>query len=95
MEINITYPDGMTREEAIQYAVEETKLCDKRRKILEVEISLDGEEVVIENKNSGNIKRIRRITGYLAPIQSFNDAKQSELSDRYAHLTLDQRAIRE
>ncbi|EKE00686.1 MAG: hypothetical protein ACD_21C00292G0001 [uncultured bacterium] len=33
-----------------------------------------------------SIKRIRRITGYLSTIDRFNDAKQAELKQRYAHL---------
>jgi anaerobic ribonucleoside-triphosphate reductase len=33
-----------------------------------------------------SIKRIRRITGYLSTIERFNDAKQAELHQRFAHL---------
>ena len=33
-----------------------------------------------------NIKRIRRITGYLSTINRFNDAKYDELNDRIVHL---------
>ncbi len=39
------------------------------------------------NCNSSNIKRIRRITGYLTgDISSWNNAKKSEESDRAKHL---------
>lgn len=34
---------------------------------------------------SEDIRRIRRITGYLSTIDRFNDAKQAELSDRVKH----------
>jgi ribonucleoside-triphosphate reductase len=34
---------------------------------------------------SGDIRRIRRITGYLSTIDRFNDAKQAELADRVKH----------
>ena len=34
---------------------------------------------------SQDIRRIRRITGYLSTIDRFNDAKQAELSDRIRH----------
>jgi anaerobic ribonucleoside-triphosphate reductase len=34
---------------------------------------------------SGDISRIRRITGYLAPLDRFNDAKRSELAERVSH----------
>lgn len=35
--------------------------------------------------NSSNIKRIRRITGYLSELSNFNDSKISELNDRITH----------
>lgn len=34
---------------------------------------------------SNNIRRVRRITGYLSTIDRFNDAKQAELKSRIAH----------
>ena len=34
---------------------------------------------------SEDIRRIRRITGYLSTIDRFNDAKQAELADRVKH----------
>lgn len=36
--------------------------------------------------NENNIKRVRRITGYLSTVERFNDAKKSELRDRVTHL---------
>lgn len=33
-----------------------------------------------------SIKRVRRITGYLSAVERFNDAKQAELRQRFAHL---------
>ncbi len=35
--------------------------------------------------NSDNIRRVRRITGYLSTVDRFNDAKKSELDNRVAH----------
>lgn len=35
---------------------------------------------------SGDIRRIRRITGYLSTVDRFNAAKQAELHDRHSHL---------
>ncbi len=35
---------------------------------------------------SADIRRVRRITGYLSTVDRFNDAKQSELRDRVSHL---------
>ncbi len=34
---------------------------------------------------SGSIRRVRRITGYLSTVDRFNDAKCAELADRVAH----------
>ena len=35
---------------------------------------------------SEDIRRIRRITGYLSTVDRFNDAKRAELKDRVPHL---------
>lgn len=49
-----------------------------------------GNSGLIENEckvcGSEDIRRIRRITGYLSTIDRFNDAKQAELQDRAIHL---------
>jgi ribonucleoside-triphosphate reductase len=37
---------------------------------------------------STDIRRIRRITGYLSTVDRFNDAKREELHDRHAHASL-------
>lgn len=44
---------------------------------------------------SGNIRRIRRITGYLSTIDRFNDAKKAELLSRVRHSTGKATDIRE
>ncbi len=48
-----------------------------------------GHAGVIESScpscGSGDISRIRRITGYLAPLDRFNDAKKRELEERVPH----------
>jgi ribonucleoside-triphosphate reductase len=48
-----------------------------------------GNSGLIENEckvcGGEDIRRIRRITGYLSTIDRFNDAKQSELKDRTVH----------
>ncbi len=36
---------------------------------------------------STDIRRIRRITGYLSTVDRFNDAKKAELTDRHPHLS--------
>lgn len=42
-------------------------------------------ELEIRAYEKSPIKRIRRITGYLAEVDCWNDAKQAELKDRVAH----------
>lgn len=53
------------------------------------ECSACGYHGVIEEDcpscGSAEIRRIRRITGYLSTVDRFNDAKQAELQDRHAH----------
>lgn len=48
-----------------------------------------GNSGFIENEcttcGSDDIRRIRRITGYLSTIDRFNDAKKAELKDRAVH----------
>jgi len=44
---------------------------------------IDGEQC--STCNGSNIKRVRRITGYLSTIDRFNDAKHEELDRRVAH----------
>ena len=36
-------------------------------------------------KNGDNFIRVRRITGYLAPLDSFNNAKRVEVKERVRH----------
>jgi ribonucleoside-triphosphate reductase len=36
---------------------------------------------------SSDIRRIRRITGYLSTVDRFNDAKKAELADRHPHIS--------
>jgi len=38
--------------------------------------------------HSADIRRIRRITGYLSTVDRFNDAKQAELRDRHPHMQM-------
>lgn len=40
---------------------------------------------LIERGKDVRFSRIRRITGYLSSVYSFNDAKKAELADRVKH----------
>jgi ribonucleoside-triphosphate reductase len=59
----------------INFPIDECKSC--------------GASGIIDNEctvcGSSDIRRIRRITGYLSTIDRFNDAKQAELADRVKH----------
>lgn len=87
--IKLTYPDCLPEAEAIemyQDALPEFRERKPQAELIAVEILLDGEgEVVINFRERSPVKRIRRITGYLAPIDAFNDAKRAELDDREPH----------
>jgi anaerobic ribonucleoside-triphosphate reductase activating protein len=99
--IKVIYPDTMDGDEARKHADHEIKMWTQEythKQLGTVIIRPDNEDaeyVKIEAIEKSPIRRIRRITGYLAPITAFNDAKLAELGDRYAHLSEDQRAIRE
>ena len=55
------------------------------KKIAKIELVIDGDEVIIKADEKSNIRRVRRITGYLSNIENFNDAKRAECLDRVVH----------
>jgi hypothetical protein len=85
-DVLVEYPPAMTEGEAVKYAEEELELwADKGKKLGQVTIELDGDEVVIKSLEHSPIRRIRRITGYLSEVGNFNDAKRAELKARVTH----------
>lgn len=60
----------------INFPIDECRVCGNRGIIKEEECPVCGSE---------DIRRIRRITGYLSTIDRFNDAKRTELSMRVKH----------
>ena len=47
---------------------------------------IDGDEVELTYHMDGiHFNRLRRITGYLSDVASFNDGKTAELNDRIKH----------
>jgi hypothetical protein len=58
----------------------------KSKTLGRMELTLDGDEIVIKAFERSPIKRIRRITGYLSTEDRFNTAKQAELGDRRAQV---------
>lgn len=55
------------------------------KKIAKIELVIDGDEVIVKADEKSNIRRVRRITGYLSNIENFNDAKRAECLDRVVH----------
>ena len=84
--IKILADPSLTNEEIMYFIDEEKRLWESRHKKLgQLELSLDGEEVVVKATEKSPIRRIRRITGYLSAIENFNDAKVAECNDRTLH----------
>nr|WP_092070325.1 anaerobic ribonucleoside-triphosphate reductase [Dendrosporobacter quercicolus]NSL48205.1 hypothetical protein [Dendrosporobacter quercicolus DSM 1736]SDM09050.1 Anaerobic ribonucleoside-triphosphate reductase [Dendrosporobacter quercicolus] len=84
--VSVELPECVSREEAEVYVKEELALWKAKGKVLgQVNIQLEGDEVVIRAVEKSPIKRIRRITGYLSEQHNFNDAKRSELKERIVH----------
>lgn len=77
-------------DEYIKYAREKYSKDPKYkgRSIVKIEIELDGEFANLSYEfDSMPFDRIRRITGYLTPVERFNNAKLKELGDRVKHGT--------
>ena len=72
--------DPVLSTEEIQYFVAEEKRLwqSKNKQLGQLELGLDGEEVILKGSEKSPIRRIRRITGYLSSIDNFNDAKIAE-----------------
>ncbi len=85
--IPVLCPEGLTDEEFQAVCAVEVKLwAARQRAISSIDISIDGDELVVFTREKSPIKRVRRITGYLSVLDSFNDAKQVEAADRVSHL---------
>ncbi|MDT8900051.1 hypothetical protein [Anaeroselena agilis] len=85
--IPVKCPEGLTEEEFQTICAEEVELWKARqRAISTIEISVDGDELVVFTREKSPIKRLRRITGYLSDLTAFNDAKQAEEAVRYKHV---------
>ena len=86
-DIVVTKPESMSNKEAAYYIDQEFESMQQElSKIASIEISLDGDEVVLQAKKKSNITRIRRITGYMSKVNNFNDSKRAELNDRVSHM---------
>lgn len=84
--IKVLADPALTHEEILHFIDEEKRLWENRHKKLgQLELHLDGGEVVVKATELSPIRRIRRITGYLSTIDNFNDAKVAECKDRTLH----------
>ncbi|AQS59996.1 anaerobic ribonucleoside-triphosphate reductase [Desulforamulus ferrireducens] len=67
-------------------AEEKERYAAKGKEIATIEIlEVSAEELEVRTRAKSNIRRVRRITGYLSTVDRFNDAKQEELRDRVVH----------
>lgn len=85
--IKVVAESGITEEEIRDIVDEELQLWkQKGKELAEVRLTIEGEEIIVKAVERSPIKRVRRITGYLSTEDRFNSAKQTELSDRRAHI---------
>ncbi len=83
-DIVVNCPDEMPVQEAQEYVLEQLEV-NPGRKLLEMGIKLDGNDVLLA-PHYDSIVRVRRITGYLSTIPRFNDAKKEEERSRLKHV---------
>ena len=85
-QVAVEYDPLLTVAEMTSIVEDELKLWKENQKELaRVELTLDGDNVVIKAVEKSPVRRVRRITGYLSNMENFNDAKQDELGARYKH----------
>ncbi|MGL5514677.1 MAG: hypothetical protein ACRDBM_15790, partial [Sporomusa sp.] len=85
--VKVVAEQGITAEEIQAIVDEELQLWNNKGKTLaQVQLSIEDQEIVVKAIERSPIKRVRRITGYLSTEDRFNNAKQSELFDRRAHI---------
>ena len=86
-QVVVTYDPELSMDEITAIVKEEVKLWgDKSKELARVEVTLDGDDIIVKSVEKSPVRRVRRITGYLSNIENFNDAKQEELSQRYKHM---------
>ncbi len=84
--VRVSADPALNNEEIAALVQDEIRLWQQRNKTLgAVELSLDGETIIIRGHEKSPIRRVRRITGYLSTIDQFNDAKRAECKDREVH----------
>ncbi len=85
--VRIKADPALSDDEVAALVDDEIRLWQQRGKPLgAIDLSLDGESVIIRSCEKSPIRRVRRITGYLSTVDQFNDAKQAECKDRRIHV---------
>lgn len=86
--INVVAAPELSDREIHKVVNDEIKIWTSKNKTLaKVELSLDGENILVTAIEKSPIRRVRRITGYLSNMENFNDAKLSELNNRVQHVS--------
>ncbi|MDR3561540.1 MAG: anaerobic ribonucleoside-triphosphate reductase [Negativicutes bacterium] len=84
--VSVIADQALPEEEVLAIVDEEIRLWHDRNKTLStIELTLDGDNVMIAASEKSPIRRVRRITGYLSDLENFNQAKQSECVSRGTH----------
>ncbi|MEG6510588.1 anaerobic ribonucleoside-triphosphate reductase [Desulforamulus ruminis] len=86
--MKITVHGNLTEKEIESIITEEKgRFASRQKEIAEIEISeINREELEVKTWAQSDIRRVRRITGYLSTVDRFNDAKREELKERVVHL---------
>ena len=84
--VTVIADENLTQKEIELLVDQEIAEWEKQgKKIAKIELVIDGDEVIVKADEKSNIRRVRRITGYLSNIENFNDAKRAECKDRVVH----------
>ena len=84
--VTVIADENLTQKEIELLVDQEIAEWEKQgKKIAKIELLIDGDEVIVKADEKSNIRRVRRITGYLSNIENFNDAKRAECMDRVIH----------
>ena len=85
--VHVTADPSLTISEIQQIIAEEMLDWQQKGKLISsVEMTVEGDQIIVRSVEKSPIKRVRRITGYLSNIENFNDAKRDELATRAKHM---------
>lgn len=79
---------GLAEKETEEIMLQEMEYWQKQGKevcCIEIQQGDSEGEYIVKSYPKQEIRRVRRITGYLSDAKNFNDAKMAEMSDRVSH----------